>query len=175
MNIKKLQLEIYNVNASKGWHQEPLLDDDGSMIPNRVITKLALIGTELTEAKVEAHHGRFGEWYSPLSSKPEGYVIELADALIRALDTCEALNVTIYPLRADTLTRDERLSARTMVDAAIEAVRIGDVSKVCDALSALWVECHWLAYERRLDLDKAIQTKIAYNRTRLFRHGGKSA
>jgi hypothetical protein len=102
-------------------------------------------------------------------------VIELADALIRALDLCEALGVTVDPTREAAIMGDDRLSIRLIVDAAIEAVRVGDLGRVRDALSALWVDCHWLAHERGLDLDAAIRTKVDFNRTRSFRHGEKLA
>lgn len=173
--IRELQREIHEISAAKGWHPEPTLDGSGFMIPDRVIAKLGLIHTELGEAEIEAAHGRFDLWCGSVQSKPEGYVVELADALIRALDLCEALGVTVDPIREAAIMGDDRLSIRLIVDAAIEAVRVGDLGRVRDTLSALWVDCHWLAHERGLDLDAAIRTKVDFNRTRPFRHGEKLA
>ena len=96
----------------KGWG-----DDE-----NRYIGELvALIHSEVSEAleayRIKGRDGISESWFSE-SGKPEGFVYELADVLIRVADLCG---------------------------------------------------------EFELDLEGALESKLAYNETRPYRHGDKKA
>ena len=96
----------------KGWW-----DDE-----NRNIGELvALIHSEVSEAleayRIKGRDGISESWFSE-SGKPEGFVYELADVLIRVADLCG---------------------------------------------------------EFKLDLEGALESKLAYNETRPYRHGDKKA
>ena len=52
MTIKELQQKVYQTNEEKGWHEFPLRDPDtGKVSVHHVLAKLALIHTEISEAK----------------------------------------------------------------------------------------------------------------------------
>jgi len=105
VNLASLQKTIHAINREKGWHDKPLVvlacpQSEGAapleVHTDRVLAKLALVHSELSEAFIEAEHERWATWYSEEKpGKPEGYAIEIADACIRVLDTCEALGLTL--------------------------------------------------------------------------------
>lgn len=88
----ELQGEIREWAKGKGWW-----DDD-----RRVGELLMLIVTELAEAYEEWRDGRMDVWYTdnPQSAeaKPEGFGIELADAIIRILHLAEHLELNMDEL-----------------------------------------------------------------------------
>lgn len=129
--ITELQARAYQNAVNKGWY-------DGAERIN-IPEKLCLVHSEVSEALEEYRNGKAasqvyfkgvdeegneahlnylldGDIPSTLG-KPEGFSIELADAVIRILDLCGALGI---------------------------------------------------------DLEKAVETKMAYNATRPHRHGGKA-
>jgi len=107
MDIKTLIEESHATAKEKGWWDSP---------KREVPELIALIHSEVSEA-LEAY--RIGEintaWYEG-NGKPEGFVIELADTVIRIADLCG---------------------------------------------------------EFGLDLESALTEKMAYNKTRPYRHGNK--
>ena len=107
MDIKTLIHKSHKTPTEKGWWDSPKRE-----IPEL----LALIHSEVSES-LEAY--RIGEintaWYEG-NGKPEGFVIELADTVIRIADLCG---------------------------------------------------------EFGLDLESALTEKMAYNKTRPYRHGNK--
>ena len=178
MNIAELQIEIHAINVAKGWHDKPLKTTSGCAVEvytDRVLAKLALVHSELCEAEEEAAADLFDVYYrDDKPTKPEGWIVEIADALIHVLDTCEALGLECHSIE------EQRFSARTSlhayVSSAVEAARVGDYTGAfVDALVGLWQACEIEADRRQLDLASAIKLKIAYNRTRPHMHGGKLA
>jgi NTP pyrophosphatase (non-canonical NTP hydrolase) len=85
--IYKCQQHVYRTAASKGWHEGPV----------NVWEKIALIHSELSEAVEEMREPGYNPTRIYLSEdgKPEGLPIELADAVIRIMDLCEALNIDL--------------------------------------------------------------------------------
>ena len=119
--------DITNWGKSKGWDKPALCKKKGIIARGleqppkgvdtaEVLAKVMLVVTELSEAVEEVREGRFETWQN--GEKPEGFAIELADAVIRIFHIAGLLG---------------------------------------------------------LDLEAAIQQKMAYNRTRPRRHGGKRA
>lgn len=71
-------------------------DHLSSAVRDHVITKLALITCEVSEAIEEVRAGRdFDETYYSEGNKPEGVPSELADIIIRTLDLAYMLNIDI--------------------------------------------------------------------------------
>lgn len=105
-----LQKEIRAVNMANGWGQP---DEAYGSAAHHDIVKLALITTEVAEGIEAIRHGN-----PPSDHVPEisGLEEELADVIIRALDTAES---------------------------------------------------------RGFNMDAAVALKLAYNRSRGYRHGGK--
>ena len=184
MNITELQHEIYATACEKGWHDRPLCitratadQPPQGVDPIAVLAKLVLVHSELSEAEEEAAAGLFDVYYNASNpTKPEGWIVEIADSLIRVLDTCEALGLDI-----ESAVKSSRFGARPSLHAyvskAVEAARVGDYTEgFTNALAGLWQACEVEADQRSRDnLAHVITLKIAYNRTRSHMHGGKLA
>lgn len=89
-NLNDLRDRVHSLAVSKGWYED--LDDVED--PTWLGARLALVHSEVSEALECVRTGdrdiRFRE-----DGKPEGLPIELADALIRILDTCGALGIDV--------------------------------------------------------------------------------
>ncbi len=91
MHIRDLQKLAYENSKAHGFHDEPI----------NVPEKLALIHEEVSEALGEYRSDRMRLWFaegSSGSSKPEGFGVELADAVIRIADLAEALEIDLETL-----------------------------------------------------------------------------
>lgn len=67
---------FHELSKSKGWY------DKGEV---NIPEKLALIHSEISEALDEYRHDRMKTWFTE-NGKPEGFMIEIADAVIRIFD-----------------------------------------------------------------------------------------
>lgn len=77
MDIRDLMNESYETARDRGWH------DQESSTSERI----ALMHSELSEALEEYRSGRpLDEIYYREDGKPEGFVVEIADVLIRIAD-----------------------------------------------------------------------------------------
>lgn len=88
--IRKMQKEIHQNAREKGWWPEGT--DDVNNIPE----KLALIHSEISEALEEYRNHKIecGIYMNcETTMKPEGFGIELADAVIRIFDLAEYLDI----------------------------------------------------------------------------------
>lgn len=120
MTLRELVQQAYAMAKDKGFHEKPVNIDQ----------KLMLVVSELAEAQEELRDGRTPtEVYtkqvsgmrrvldptnvqeSPLP-KPEGFGVELADAVIRIADLCGVLNIDLEACIATKLqynaTRPEK-------------------------------------------------------------------
>ena len=85
MTISEIQFAVHNLAKEKGWWDNPRSIGDALM----------LVNCELAEAMEEYRiHGLSKPTYK-INDKPEGFAIELADAIIRILDLAEAHNLDI--------------------------------------------------------------------------------
>ena len=105
--IREFQKDIHALAREKGWYDSGKIKTFGECV--------ALFHSELSEA-LEAFR-RCEPMYHNVDDKPEGVGVELADCIIRILDTAEYLGI---------------------------------------------------------DMQKMIEVKHAYNKTRSYRHGGKA-
>jgi NTP pyrophosphatase (non-canonical NTP hydrolase) len=89
------QQEIHQLALDKGWWEPEQRD---GMSTNAVLAKLALIHSEVSEAVEEVRvtpvEQLVAVHYSDLG-KPEGFAVELADVVIRALDLAAALGINL--------------------------------------------------------------------------------
>lgn len=106
--IPEYQKAMHDLAKEKGWYNPP----------KTLIECIALMHSELSEALEEIRINPDPKYLYYKENKPEGFGIELADCVIRIMDTCEYYGI---------------------------------------------------------DLEKMIQIKYEYNRTRSFRHGAKTA
>lgn len=187
MNFEQLQAEAYATAYEKGWHDRPLAVA-GRPDHDRVLRAHALIHSELTEA-VECWLASDVAVRVDANGKPEGFLTELADVVIRIADTTQALasafvvdeiEVCTRPLALpDTDVRLQLCTVRSLLDRATECVRLDDW-RVYALLCASIVQ-HVISIAHALNpaepqaLDQAIEAKMRYNKTRPHRHGGKQA
>ena len=98
-DLNDLRDEVHELAREKGWWDGVSYQDAVKLIPE----KIALIHSELSEA-LEAYRSIPAktpvdecllERYLDSNGKPDGFVVELADAIIRIMDLCGMLNLDI--------------------------------------------------------------------------------
>ena len=191
-NWQTLMTRTRNTATEKGWwsdeHGNPieLFTPSGEVRDvSRILERHALIHSELTEAWHEwpRHDGRASLFMRIENGKPEGFVVEIADAVIRIADLLASYSkpTTTNPLHVpywkslEVSPVNDLMEARAYLDDATEHIRVGNAMAWRNYLhycvSELAIICKFLA----LDLDAAIEAKLTYNETREHRHGGKLA
>jgi NTP pyrophosphatase (non-canonical NTP hydrolase) len=96
-SIKEWQIYIHEWAKRLGWWE---LSEEQTRTPGELI---ALMHSELSEALEDIRNGLDPSWVGyPISgtwaddpSKPAGFGIELADCVIRILDTCERYGIDL--------------------------------------------------------------------------------
>ena len=188
MNLSELQREAHAIAKDHGWWDEERTFGD----------LIALVHSELSEA-LEAYrdygdtdaHWRWHDHDGKEVRRPEGVPFELADVVIRVADMAEWEGVELQS-EIETLRRenDERdMTGRTFGDwiSGLHAsLSFSYASREWDGYAAngfpswdeLLADCvagvQRMAAHYGIDLDAAIEAKMEYNRTRSYRHGGKT-
>ncbi len=98
-SINEWAREVHELAQSKGWHERPMRDADGNVNVDAVAAKLMLAVSELSEAledlRIRPNELGIRIDHAGGGGRPEGFVVELADAVIRILDLAEALGLDI--------------------------------------------------------------------------------
>jgi NTP pyrophosphatase (non-canonical NTP hydrolase) len=93
MNIKDWQILVHEGAKQRGFYDGDL----GEKSIARILSMLCLIHSEVSEAVEEVRRGNMITYYEELthvdSAKPKGLGSELADVMIRLLDTAEWLGI----------------------------------------------------------------------------------
>lgn len=85
MTLNELATYIRSINSDKGF----------TVTKENIDQKLLLVVSEICEAQEELRDGHlFNEIYF-LGTKPNGFPVEIADAIIRLLDICKAFEINI--------------------------------------------------------------------------------
>jgi NTP pyrophosphatase (non-canonical NTP hydrolase) len=100
VKIRETQKAVHELAKAKGWWDESHIGPDELRLSTvAVIEKLCLVHSEVSEAVEEARVTRPRNLgmarYRPEDRKPEGFAVELADAVIRILDLCGALGIDL--------------------------------------------------------------------------------
>ena len=175
MDIRELQREAHEVARDKGWWDKKRSFGD----------LIALIHSELSEA-LEAYRERgLDEWHSPDNPrKPEGVASELADVVIRVADMAEhyGMDLAAVIARAGVNVPSHNLSFGDHIAACHSylsqawSVRPGSLGAGDWSIPIAWLiqVVQHIAAHYGIDLNGAIEAKMEYNRSRLYRHGGKA-
>jgi NTP pyrophosphatase (non-canonical NTP hydrolase) len=99
MTIQELQHVVHTNSRDHGFWPELDAGIDATirhrMVEEQIPLKLALIHSEISEALEEYRDGNIETYHRETDGKPEGFGIELADAIIRILDLAEALDIDL--------------------------------------------------------------------------------
>lgn len=79
LTVRQLQIKAWTTAEAKGWHV-------CKVTPNYLAAKLALVHSELSEALECLRDHSHTEIWEGCGGKPEGFAVELADAMIRIAD-----------------------------------------------------------------------------------------
>jgi NTP pyrophosphatase (non-canonical NTP hydrolase) len=85
MTVNELVAESYDRALRKGWYEDA---------PN-LGERLALVHSEVSEALEELRNGAADTTYKGVKGKPEGFVYELADIVIRVADLAGYLDLDL--------------------------------------------------------------------------------
>lgn len=193
--LRTLFDSFHALALEKGWwenYQSQTGDDllFGKLTPDQMASKLALVHTEVAEAKGAYWEKWLTAWHR-VDGKPEGVGSELADVVIRVADICGFVGVTSRVLaKAESfITGDlfaENIGERgyygtlcsigcidSQVSYVVEAVRVNDEQSIVAMLGGVIRVVQDVAAELPIDLIAALKEKHAYNATRSHKHGGK--
>ena len=188
MILPELQREAHAIALSKGWWDEERTFGD----------LIALVHSELSEAlewyrELGTTKTAYTVDADGALTKPEGVPYELADVVIRVADMAERYGVDLEALTPSAEAQ------RGIPAFEFECATFGDwITNIHGCLSyaanayqdweaGIILPTKWqlhlvMAIQRTyrmaahydIDLDAAIEAKMAYNRTRPYRHGGKA-
>lgn len=185
--LVEMLVEVRTLNIDKGWRTA---NGPGQ---NTLGDYIALLHTEIAEATEAYRDHRLADATGKVlhrdrdidgPPKPEGVGAELADELIRLLDTIDVFQLPY--LEPDLLLDDlEELDPNTL-DPYLPPLRtFGDhMAWLARHADRLWTDRNCALYALRalvtvarhygFDLATEYERKMAHNRTRPYRHGGRT-
>lgn len=182
MTIEELCKRSYDTAVTKGWHKEP----------RSLGEVIALFHSEVSEALEcwrDPIHKLDEIWH--VDGKPEGFVIELADLLIRIGDTNVDMGLSVSEFMRDPriIGLGSVLGGNGVDKSSIPdwlslihrhlshafEMGSGHLDDVAFFLAETMEEVGSLCRHHGLDLEKALLLKMDHNDLRPYRHGGKRA
>lgn len=125
MNINETAIEMHEIARSKGWYDPPKSDGEALLLMHAEISEAAeelrmfgLLTVNDATNKVVTMGPTTVYYDNDNPGKPEGFGIELADCVIRIMDTCVYLGIDLEAairLKADfNKTRPARHGGKTL-------------------------------------------------------------
>jgi hypothetical protein len=190
MTIEELCERSYTTAVNKGWHEEPRSFGEVTSLFHSEVS-------EALECWRDPAHTIADVWESE-SGKPEGFVVELADLLIRIGDTCvetkiplaKVLNNTTISMLGYGMEDAVQNAMRTVpewlayIHACLSRAFEDFILDDCDRggtreeqasvmLAKAIVTVGTICRLNGLDLEASLIKKMDHNDTRPHRHGGK--
>ena len=184
--LREMTAEIRALNIEKGWR-----DPDGGPGTSTFGDYVALLHSEVSEALEAYRDHRLEDVTEPydlidpdtggdIPAKPEGVGSELADVLIRLLDMCDVFGIVPFDMDcelADVEPAPVPLDAQSFGDSIVwlhdSITHLHRMAGSIDPPARVLRTLVLVAERYGIDLIAEVDRKIAYNRTRSFRHGGR--
>lgn len=179
-----LALACFTTAHEKGWWDDqkqetsPALDQD--KVWEIVPEKLTLVHSEVSEALEDYRVAKMNTTENA-KGKPEGFRSEVADVVIRVFDLAGALEIDL--LGPDCATQEPLPNegnpsvllahVHREISHALTAWEEGDLEALISHLSRVVWFCDEIVSRVGGILQEEVERKMAYNRTRPYRHGGK--
>lgn len=186
--LTEYQEKIYQTNQKNGWFDdERQWGDDIALLHSEVSEAFEAYrdwGVE-DKTRAECPHGHGdGTWKDSVDChpnhvcKPQGFASELADVLVRLLDTCKRSNIDIEDV--GRLAEGNHWTMEGKSFGTQMALLHKEISKLLDEDRDATFTCSFILSFLRdvnsyygLDMYGELERKMAYNATRGYRHGGK--
>lgn len=183
-DILALQAQIEEINQALGWRDTTPSFSEAMMLLVTECGEAADAWRKYGFEDVTGHTTTAAVFPGGIT-KPEGVGSEFADIAIRLLDDCQIFGIKLERVAQSDVSGGQ-IDPPPLLEAMFAVVKhaavaeeawrspgIPDVLGVQTQFEAIWLlMCFYsLAYD--VDLDFEIRRKLAYNRTRGYRHGGR--
>lgn len=170
MDLRHWRDKVHALAKEKGWW-DPRPDID---------TVVCNLHGELSEAWEEYRAAKSDqdllEIRYGVDGKPEGFVVELADFMIRTLDACGGMGIDMMgvslPSRPELILRELSVHIPSEIS---ELHRLCDDFNTSESAISLLSRTSKLIRAAGADPEHVIRIKHKYNKTRPYRHGNKRA
>lgn len=180
IDMNELSKRAHSLALEKGWYDAERPEGFNAtgftlayvqqLERRRVAELLMLVCTEITEAWEDYQHVDINLRYNG-RGKPCGMASELADVIIRIADMAGYLNIEL----TDKVAVDYPSVGFAILDMYAGASHACECARantpIAASLGVMVRICEWIAKEVGINLEEAVEAKMAFNATRPRRHG----